>query len=285
MKISGKTQFVGIIGHPVEHSLSPFIHNGAFAALKLDYCYLPLHLLPQDIKAGIDLLRVIRNLKGVNITVPYKEKVIPLLDDVSREAQEIGAVNTVEIREDRGLMGHNTDGRGFLSAFREEIGLGLQGKMILMIGAGGVARAVAHRLTKELAGEIVFINRTPSRAKSLAQQVRAWSPHTKASGFALDDPALPMLLPKVDLLINATSLGLQATDPLPLSLEGLKPDGVVCDLVYSLGGTPFARLARERGFKTMDGFPMLVHQGALAFEIWTGQKAPIQIMQEAIRQA
>jgi shikimate dehydrogenase len=138
-------------------------------------------------------------------------------------------------------------------------------------------------LTKELVGEVVFINRTPSRAKALAQQVRAWSPHIKASGFALDDPSLPMLLARADLLINATALGLQVTDPLPLSVEGLKSDTVVCDLVYSRGGTPFARLARERGLKTMDGFPMLVHQGALAFEIWTGQKAPIRIMQEAIQ--
>lgn len=282
--ISGNTKIVGIIGHPVEHSLSPVIQNACFKALDLDFCYLPFHLFPQDLKAGIESLRVIHNFSGLNVTIPHKETVLPLLDEVTLEAEEIGAVNTIEILEDRRLKGHNTDARGFLAAFRENIGTSLKNQSVLMVGAGGVARAVGYQLSKEGVSEIIFVNRTPSRAEVLAQQLRVWSPQLKVQVIDRDEVVLSQYLSKIDLLINATSLGLHGTDPLPIPLDGLKSTAVVCDLVYHQEGTSFLKMAKDKGFKTLDGLPMLIHQGALAFEIWTGQKAPIHIMRGAIQQ-
>ncbi len=284
MVISGNTKIVGIIGHPVEHSLSPVIQNACFKELGLDFCYLPFHLFPQDLKAGIGFLRVMRNFRGLNVTIPHKETVLPLLDEVTKEAEEIGAVNTIEILENRSLKGHNTDARGFLAAFREKIGTSLKNQSVLMVGAGGVARAVGHRLSKEGVSEIIVVNRTPSRAEALAQQLRVWSPPLKTQVINQDEADLSQFLSKTDLLINATSLGLHGTDPLPISLEGLKSTAVVCDLVYHREGTSFLKMAKGKGFKTVDGLPMLIHQGALAFEIWTGRKAPIHIMKGAIQQ-
>jgi len=285
MKISGNTKIVGIIGHPVEHSLSPAIQNACFKELGLDCCYLPFHLFPKDLKAGIELLRVFHNFRGLNVTIPHKETVLPLLDEITKEAQEIGAVNTIEILEDRRLKGHNTDARGFLAAFREKVGIPLKNQSVLMVGAGGVARAVGHRLSKEGVSEIIFVNRTPSRAEALAQQLRVWSPQLKAQRIDQDEAHLSKFLSKADLLINATSLGLHGTDPLPISLDGLKSTAVVCDLVYHREGTSFLKMAKEKGFKIIDGLSMLIHQGALAFEIWTGRKAPIQIMRGAIQKS
>ncbi len=250
----------------------------------LDHCYVPLHLHPQDLKVGIESLRVIHNLRGFNVTVPHKERILPLLDDVTEEAREIGAVNTVEIRQDRRFIGHNTDAKGFMAAFHTEMGLVLDKKAVLIIGAGGAARAVGYGLTQEGVGEIIFINRTPSRARGLAEQIKKWSPALKTSGLSLDVELLPELLERVDVLIHTTALGLAASDPLPISIDGLNPSAVVCDLVYHPGGTAFSIGARQKGFKVMDGLPMLVHQGALAFEIWTGQRGPVQVMFQAIQE-
>jgi len=286
MKITGTTEIYGILGHPVKHTLSPILHNAAFKALGLDCCYLSFDVKPGDLKKGIQGLTAL-GIKGFNLTIPHKETVIDFLDEVTAEALQIGAVNTVLVRQGR-LIGHNTDGPGFVRSFSEETGVSLKGKQVLLLGAGGAARAVAFQLAKEGIKSLLVINRTLSSAKVLVRDLEkkftnvSWLANaltSKVWDLIAQDPVLQ----RVDIIINSTSVGMRPNDPLIIPGSFLNQRQVVCDLIYLPSKTRLLSAAEAVGAKAINGLGMLLHQGALAFELWTGKKAPIVLMKGAIK--
>ena len=275
--ISGTTAIYGIFGHPVEHTFSPGMHNAAFTAIGLDGCYVPFAVRPEDLASAVAAI-VPLGLRGMNITVPHKEKVIPFLDALTDDARLIGAVNTIEVRDGR-LIGHNTDGRGFLRSLREETGLRPKGKTFLMVGSGGAARAVCFNLALAGAGTLLLHDIDTAKAKKLGRAVQA---ATMTRVTVLDAAGLRKQAPDADCLINATPLGLKKDDPLPLSRDLMGKGQLVCDLVYNPPDTRLLRTARSRGAGTLRGIGMLLYQGVIAFEIWTGKKAPVTVMKRAL---
>jgi len=269
MNISGKTRIMGIFGYPIEHTLSPLMHNSAFKRLGLDNCYVAFKVLPEDLPDAVKAIRSL-NLLGVNITVPHKEKVIPLLDEVSEEASFIGAVNTIVNREGK-LTGYNTDGRGFMSSLAEA-NISVDGKKILILGAGGASRAISYYLS-EKTSKLSLFDIDKQKAKKLVNDLQK----IRNNVFFLDN------LDNIDtpeIIINATPLGLKPDDPLPINTEIISPDMIVCDLVYKK--TKLLQEAEKKGAKILDGSGMLLWQGVLAFELWTGIKPPIEVMREVL---
>ncbi|MEW6713747.1 MAG: shikimate dehydrogenase [Nitrospirota bacterium] len=269
MDVSGKTKIAGLFGFPVEHTLSPAMHNAAFKSLGLDICYFPFKVAPEELPNAVRAVRAL-NLIGVNITVPHKEKVILLLDKVHEEASFIGAVNTI-VNNDSVLTGHNTDGRGFISSLTEK-GVLIDNKEILVIGAGGASRAISYYLS-EKASRLSMYDVDKPKAKALAGDLNK----IRGNVFLLDKLENPG---KPDIIINATPLGLRQDDPLPLNPDFITPDTVVCDLIYKK--TKLLQEAENRGAITLDGLGMLLWQGVLAFELWTGIKPPVDLMRQAL---
>jgi len=275
--ISGKTKVYGIFGYPVEHTFSPGMHNAAFAKLGLDACYVPFAVSPERLDSAIKAILPL-GLRGLNITVPHKEKVIASLDGLSEEARLIGAVNTIEITKN-GLIGHNTDGRGFLRSLRENARFDPKGKQILIIGSGGAARAVGFSLALAKSKKIVFHDVDASKADALAQDIHV---KTGASVETVPPELLGASAQEVDCIINATPLGLRKSDPLPLAKEYVLKKHLICDLVYNPSETAFLKASKKRGARCLQGLGMLLYQGVIAFEIWTGKKAPVLIMKKAL---
>jgi shikimate dehydrogenase len=268
-RIRGTTKITGIFGCPVGHSLSPCMQNAAFQALALDYCYVPFEVPPEMLEKAVSGIRAMK-IRGINITIPHKEKVIPFLDEVREDASLIGAVNTI-VNEDGRLIGHNTDGKGFIEATRER-GISVGGKKILIIGAGGAARAVGAALLHE-GGRLFIHSRTLEKARRLAEDL------DRAEASVEVRPQLGDLS-EFDMVINSTPLGLKDDDPLPFAVSLLGPGQIVFDLIYRQ--TPLLKESAEMGCETLDGLGMLLWQGALAFELWTGQKAPVEAMRRAL---
>ncbi len=269
MHVSGKTETTGIFGCPVEHTLSPSMHNAAFSALGLDMCYLAFKVLPRDLKAALNAVRAL-HMRGVNITVPHKENVIPLLDDVDEEAAFIGAVNTV-VNSEGNLTGYNTDGKGFMHSL-SEIGISAKGKEILIAGAGGASRAISFYLSKE-ASKLSLYDIDKAKAEKLVHDLS----NIRANVFfieSMEDIGRP------HMIINATPLGLNYNDPLPLSADIISQDTIAGDLIYR--NTRFLQEAEKKGAKTFNGSGMLLWQGVLAFELWTGIKPPVDVMRRAL---
>lgn len=291
--VTGRTKVCGIFGHPVEHSLSPPMHNAAFAALGLDYIYVPFPVSPVGLPQAIAAVRAL-GLAGVNVTVPHKEAVLPLLDELSKAAALNGAVNTIVNRSGR-LYGDNTDGSGFLRSLAEDAGFLPAGKTALVLGAGGAARGVAVQLALAGVKSLILANRTERRANELAASlsertgvetaVAPWpdSGNTWTAGDGSGDKTLDEAVRNSDLIVQATSLGLDGGAALPpLNYALLGPEKVVCDLVYTPPDTPFLKQARKYGARTVSGLGMLLYQGVLAFELWTGKAAPVEVMREVL---
>lgn len=278
--ISGKTAVYGIFGHPVEHTFSPGMHNAAFAALGLDGCYVPFAVRPEDLGRAVRAL-VPLGIRGLNVTVPHKEKVIPFLDELSEEARLIGAVNTIEVRDDGRLIGHNTDGRGFLRSLRVEADFRPKGRTFVMVGSGGASRAVCFSLALAGAKAILLHDIIPAKAEKLGRDIRS---RTSALVTVLNADTLRTFAPDADCVINATPLGLKKDDPLPIPRELVGKGQLVCDLVYNPPKTRLLLAARSRGAKTLSGIGMLLYQGVIAFELWTGEKAPVPVMKNALQQ-
>lgn len=283
MRISGKTQIVGILGHPIHHSLSPIMHNAAFEALGLDYCYLAFDVKPELLRKGVEAI-VALQMVGVNVTIPHKEKVLRYLDELSPEARLIGAVNTIEHREGR-LFGHNTDGMGFIRSFQEAFGESVEGKRVLLLGAGGAARAVAIQLVSQGVSEIIVANRTYIRARRLVKAIGEHFPQTSALAIRLQPESLEKICQRMDILINSIPSGLTPDEPVLLSPKSFRSETLICDLNYNPPATPFLKMASEAGCKTVNGLGMLLHQGALAFKIWLGREAPLSVMRAALEKA
>jgi len=245
------------------------MHNTAFRALKLDMCYLAFEVLPKDLPDAIKAVRSL-NMLGVNITVPHKESVIPLLDGIEKESEFIGAVNTV-VNSGGRLTGYNTDGRGFMSSLSEE-GITVEGRELLIIGAGGAARAISYYLN-EKASKLSLYDIDKPKAEKLVYDLRKINNNV----FCCEDM---QRIGKPDMIINATPLGLKPGDPLPLSPDLITSGMVIYDLIYR--DTEFLREARKKNAKTVNGSGMLLWQGVLAFELFTGVKPPVDIMRQAL---
>jgi shikimate dehydrogenase len=276
--LSGTTCLVGIIGWPVSHSLSPRMHNAAYAALGLDWAYVPLPVPPERLGDAVRGL-VALGFAGSNVTVPHKQAVIPFLDELTPIARAIGAVNTIVVRPDGSLLGDSTDGAGFMADLRAQMA-NSKSQManrewrignVLVIGAGGAARAVVYALA-EAGAEVAIANRTLQRAQELCQTISRALPNAAGRFSAHPFPdALAELAAEADLTINTTSLGLHEGDPMPWDAAvSFHPGQVVYDLIYNRP-TELLALARSQGAAVLDGLGMLVHQGARAAALWTGK--------------
>ena len=273
--ISGRTRVVGIIGDPVGHSRSPDMHNAAFAALGLDWVYVPFPVAATDVQTAVRAVRAL-GLAGVNVTVPHKETVLRYLDRVSPLARQLGAVNTIVNRRGR-LFGDNTDVPGFLRAVRQRTPL-LRRRHAVVIGAGGSARAVLAGLAQAGIGRVTLANRTLARARALARRFRGAAPITAVGLAALADPAR---LADAALVVNATAVGLTRAPFPPLAYAATPRNCLFYDLFYGTE-SEFLRRARQARRPASDGSEMLVQQGACAFTLWTRRRAPIPVMRAAI---
>ncbi len=271
-----KTHLVGLIGWPVEHSLSPAMHNAAFDALGLKWRYVLLPTPPGRVKAALADLKA-QDFQGANVTVPNKQAVMPHLDSVSDSARAIGAVNTIIVRQGK-LHGENTDALGFLTALREG-GFDPAGKRALILGAGGAARAVIHALAQ--AGcAVVISNRTAQRAATLAHDMSRRVPGATIAWLPRDALLGGLPLSDFELLVNATPLGMWPRverSPWPETMP-LPSHWTVFDLIYNPLETRLLQRARASGAHPIGGLEMLVRQGALAFELWTGHPPPLEVM-------
>ncbi|MDN5346850.1 MAG: shikimate dehydrogenase [Clostridia bacterium] len=279
--MDARTKLTGIIGYPVEHSFSPAMHNAAFVACGLNWVYLAFAVrkeLLADALAGVRGL----GLVGINVTVPHKEEVLPLLDELDPLAARIGAVNTV-VNEGGRLKGYNTDAYGFLTSLREE-GFDPAGKKAVILGAGGAARAVAFGLAGAGLGALVIANRSPERARELAAALKKNIPALQVEWARLRPEEVAPALREADLLVQTTSVGMYPKiDVSPLEdYSCLRPGLWVYDLVYNPRQTKFLKAARAAGCRTLDGLGMLVHQGAAAFRLWTGLQPPLEVMRQAV---
>jgi len=277
MVISGKTRVCGVIGDPIEHTLSPTIHNAAFNHLKLDFVFLAFRVKAADLENAVRGMRGL-GIHGLNVTMPHKSTVIAYLDEVDPAVKFLGSANTI-LNKNGKLSGFNTDGVGALKALREN-GTELSEKKVLLLGAGGAAKAIAFALAEEV-GELVVLNRAAEKARELAEALGRMF-NKKVVGGSLSPDAIAKNLRDSDILINATSVGMKPN--LSQSLvapQWLRSDLTVMDIVYNPVETKLAEDAKAAGAKVISGVEMLIYQGAASFEIWTGRAAPIEVMQKA----
>lgn len=276
--ISGKTRLLALIGQPVGHSLSPAMHNAAFAADGLDYVYVCLDVAPEDLPAAVKGAAALK-LRGFNITMPHKRAMIPLVDDLDESARISGAVNTVVI-EDGILRGYNTDGGGMVMACREA-GIELTGRRALILGAGGAAAAIAIAFGDAGIGELHIANRSVEHATELRDKLRGAGMGNAEVLHPIG--ALDEAVSNAEVVVNATSLGMKDRDPLPIPVEHLTEGAVVCDAVYRPGTeTALVRLTRERDARVVAGDRMLLYQGVLAQKLWTGHEPNVKVMDRAL---
>ena len=283
-------QFIGLIGYPLKHSVSPDFQQAALDYCKLDVRYEAWETKAENLASAIDQLRQPSNL-GANITVPYKETALHLIDEVDDFANLVGAVNTI-VNRDGKLVGFNTDSRGFLKALHEDAKFEPQNNRVMVLGAGGAARAVSFALIKEKVSALAISNRNLARAESLVRSLVEYASDSKLNTEVIVLPwwgsEIQKMIQNCRLIVNCTTLGMKWShheEQSPLMTGSIHKDALVYDLVYNPSETPLLRMAREAGATTIGGLPMLVYQGAASFEIWTGREAPIDIMFLAARKA
>lgn len=283
MKFTAAAKLFILFGDPVAHSLSPVMQNAALEAAGIDGLYIPWRVQSTGLPTAFASLRGMENFGGANITVPHKEQAFALVDTLTPEAAAVGAVNAVVVRNGR-LLGANTDGQGFLRSLYEEADFLPRGKPAVILGAGGAARAVAWSLAEAGAEPLIVVNRTAPRAQSLAEFVHR-TIGTTTIGLALDDPQMPAAVKDGALVVNTTSVGLNPADPPPIDPTLFQPGALVYDLIYRPRETVLLREAMRRGCRVMGGLGMLLYQGALAFELWTGQRPSEAVMRHALMAA
>lgn len=276
MAISGKTRVCAIIGDPVDHSLSPVMHNAAFNELGLNLVYVAFTVTATELRDAVLGAKSL-GIRGLNVTMPHKHEVMKYLDEVDVTAKSIGAVNTI-LNNNGKLVGYNTDGTGALGALQEN-GVCAEEKKLVLLGAGGAAKAIAHQAAQDV-DELVILNRTEDKAKKLAESLQ--SGDAKVTGKALSLDVLKNELADADILVNATSVGMHPNvnnSPVPSDL--LRSDLCVMDIVYNPLNTRLLDDAKSAGAKVVSGVEMLIHQGAVTFEIWTNCPAPVDVMKNA----
>ena len=279
---------VGIIGYPIRHSASPAFQNAALQHRGVDATFTAWEVAPDELSKWV-WSQDRSDLLGFGVTVPHKTEIIKVLDHVDEDASSVGAVNTVVVTEGHRLFGYNTDTYGFLHALQQEGGFDVRGQDVLVLGAGGVSRAVCGVLLREGVASLTLANRTVSRAESLLADLDRHG--VAAQSVALDDAAIAAALRDrgpVGLIVNCTSMGMlhgPAEGASPISAALIPPDAFVYDLVYNPPVTPVMELAQGVGARTLNGLPMLVYQGARGFQLWTGLEAPVDVMMAAARKA
>lgn len=282
MMVQGTTRVFAILGDPVAHSLSPRMHNAALTALGIDGIYVPFHVTPDQLPAAIAGVRALQ-IAGLSVTVPHKERIIPLLDAIDPAAQRIGAVNTIVNRQGR-LIGYNTDAPGFLRALHDTLDFSPRHKEVLLIGAGGAARAALVALAEEGAATIVVANRSLGRAIDLIESYRTDFPGCHLVATELYADSINDFLLRADLLVNTSAIGLQGESFPPSFLANLKPSTPIFDMVYNrkTAGTPLVIQGENAGHRAADGRSMLIAQGEEAFLLWTGTAPPVGVMRTAL---
>lgn len=278
LKIDAKTKLYGIFGNPVEHSLSPILHNAVFKRLKMDCVYMAFRVEPGCLGLAFEGMRSI-GIRGVNVTIPFKEDAVNFVDEVPEDLDRLtGAINTV-VQKDGRLYGYNTDGLGFLQALHEELSFKPQGKDVLVIGAGGAARGVVFALAHAGADRIFICNRSRERARGLAEYASTYFSETEIVSL---ESFGDMPDKKMDLVINATSCGMKGNQDLPMDWGLIREPKAAYDLVYTPSETLWLKEAKRIGIPCANGLGMLVAQGAISFERWTGKKEGVR---EAMREA
>lgn len=277
MRVNANTQYLGLFGNPIGHSLSPLLHNFILQKMGCNCIYLPFAVPGENLKDAVNAIRSL-NFRGVNVTIPHKEAVIPYLDDVSPEAATCGAVNVI-CNENGRLRGYNTDGAGFIASL-QEAQVPLQGKA-LFIGAGGAARSLAVSLAAEGISALDFIDIDLPRAQALAGSLPLDVP---AGAYLMSEEKFTELASSSNTIINCTPVGMYPdTDKSPVAtLDMLQPGTVVCDVIYNPLNTAFLAMGQVRGLQIINGLSMFVHQAALSLEIWLGIKPPLQLMKEVL---
>ena len=280
--MNSHTVMYGVIGDPIHHSKSPIMLTRAFKEAGMNAAYAAFHIAPDKLEAAVRGIKAL-GFGGINVTIPHKQAIMPLLDDIDDDAREIGAVNTVVIKDGK-LIGYNTDGIGYVRSLKEETGFRIQGKRLLLIGAGGAARGVAYALSREQPAAIHIANRTLERADELARDIGRFAECRGHAADSMND------LPPMDLIVNTTSVGMHPdTSRLPVDEAWLNRQiGVgttVSDLVYNPLTTAFLAAAARRGARTHSGLGMFIYQGAYAFEYWTGLSAPVAAMRDEVERS
>ncbi len=283
MPVTASTRIVGLFGDPVGHSLSPAMHNRAFAERGLDWVYVAFHVLPEQLADAVRALPAL-GLAGVNVTIPHKERVIAHLDELSRTAAMMGAVNTIRVEADGRLTGHNTDAPGFAAALTRK-GVGLAGQRLLLLGAGGAARAVAFQAAIDGAEEITLCDQEGERAAALAGDLAAHFASCRVHCIPLERDSLAPAIAAATLLVNATPVGMAGRGDYPIDLDWLHPALFVYDLVYNPAETLLIAAARARDLPCDNGLTMLALQGAISFALWTGEEAPGESMIATLEEA
>jgi len=277
---------VVLIGHPLKHSISPTFQQAAFDHHALDVKYEKWETPEAELAATADRLRT-ASVLGANVTIPCKEKIIPSLDELSDTAVRIGAVNTV-VNRDGKLMGFNTDAEGFVTSLLQDAHYRLRNRKVVLLGAGGVARAVVFALLNEEVTSVTVFNRSLERGRRLVRSFARSAGRIPLAAPPWTELESSVALQDCDLLVNCTSIGMRFTAAeaeSPLRADLIPKDALVYDLVYNPEETPFLREAKKAGAETLGGLSMLVYQGAASFELWTGEKAPVDIMLQSAREA
>lgn len=280
VEINGSTKLTGIIGYPTEHSVSPQMHNAAYEKLGLNFCYLPIPVKPNDLMKVLDGIRML-GFVGVNVTIPHKEAVITHLDEVTKIARLIGAANVILNQEGR-LVGYNTDGPGFIDSLKEDAGFDVKGKNVVVLGAGGGAKAVTIMLAKDNVKTMVISDMIYEKAESLCEYINS---HFEIAPYAcpVNSKELRKSIANCDLLVNTTPVGMYPkVNECPIDDDYEIPSkAIVYDLIYNPLETGLLKLARSKGAKAVSGIGMLIRQGALAFSLFTEEEPPVKVMNEA----
>ena len=282
MEIGTETKFTGVFGYPISHTISPAFQNAGFNALKLNFVYLPFLVIPEKLSSAIEAIKTL-NFVGINLTIPHKEKVISFLDKVSEEAKKVGSVNTILNKRGK-LYGFTTDGEGFIRSLQEEGKFRVKGKNIFLIGTGGVGRTIAFSLLGKGCKKLFLTNRTKKRAEMLLKELKRKFGKERIGLADFEERNSFQFLNTIDLLINATSSGMKSKDSPLIKVKKLPSQLFVYDVIYNRK-TALIELSKKSRVGHLDGLSMLIFQGALSFEIWTGKKASTKIMKEAGRKA
>ena len=275
-----KSELVGVFGHPVAENPTIVMQEAAFQALNLDWRYLTIEVYPEDLADAFKGLRAM-NMRGINLTIPHKVEVLKYLDEIAPDAALIGAVNTVRRVGDK-LIGENTDGKGFIRSLRQDASIDPAGKNIVILGAGGAARAIGVESALAGAPQITIVNRSAARGEALTALLN----EKTAANAAFVEWNSPYAIPAgTDIVVNATSIGLfpNITEKPNIDFDTITAAMTVCDVIPNPPQTPFLTEAAARGAATLDGLGMLVYQGAIGFKMWTGLDAPVNVMHQALQ--
>ncbi len=282
MKPDTQTRLVGVIGWPIEHSLSPAMQNAALREMGLNWLYLAFAVEPERVGQAIGGVRGL-GLVGLNVTIPHKSAVIEHLDEIDDAVEALGVANTIVRREDGSLMGHNTDGPGFLRSLGEH-GHGVAGRAVALMGAGGSARSVAWACARDGAASVTVINRTLERAEDVAELVRGATGLARVNAVGLGSSEAREAVSVADVIVDCTSVGMYPrhdVEPV-VPAAWMRAGQVVVDLTYNPIDTVLLKAARAAGAQTVDGAGMLVHQGAISLQYWSGQEPPVETMRRAL---